>query len=135
MNSEVKMALLRYLRPIDGLPDPKGPPSFKLPSAAIANANHHVQEAIHNGKQKRGSYNSYSPIMRSDTGKYACQHGVASAAQVFSKRLEKRVIETTVCSIRDSYKKELRKKRSAEDSEVSVVPPKKCGRRFYSARS
>ena len=124
MKSLVKMALLWYLRPIDGLPDPKGLLSSEVPSAAIAEANRHIQEATHEGKRKRGTYNSYSTINCSEIGKYACQHGVATAAQVFS-RLGKRVSETTMPSIRDAYKKELRMKRSAEDSEVWVVPPKK----------
>ena len=33
------MAVCRYLKPIDGLPDPKGSLSTAIPSAAIASAN------------------------------------------------------------------------------------------------
>ena len=67
--------------------------------------------------------------MRSEIGKYACEHGVASTARVFTRRLEKPVSETTIRSIRNTYQKELRTKRSADDCEVSVLPSKKRGRR------
>ena len=33
------MALLHYLKPVDGLPDPRGPLSSHIPSLAIAEAN------------------------------------------------------------------------------------------------
>ena len=42
---EVKMALLRYLRLLNGLPDPRGLLSSKVPSG-LAEVNRHVQEAI-----------------------------------------------------------------------------------------
>ena len=34
-----RMSIRRYLKPIDGLPDPKGSLSTTIPSAAIASAN------------------------------------------------------------------------------------------------
>ena len=40
------MALLRYLKPRDGLPDPRGSLSSAMPSQAIAQANREVQEAV-----------------------------------------------------------------------------------------
>ena len=39
------MALLRYLNPIDGLPDPKGPLTSYISAQAIAEANKEVQKA------------------------------------------------------------------------------------------
>ena len=48
------MALLRCMRPIDGLPDPTGPPSCKLPSATIVEGNRLVHKVMRREKRKRG---------------------------------------------------------------------------------
>ena len=119
------------MRPVDGLPDPRGQLSLTLPSSSIVEANRYVQKVTKEAaKQKRGPYKTYSPTVHSEIGKYACQHGVVSAARVFSQRLEKTVSETTVRSIRNAYREELRKKRSrAGNDEVSILPSKKHGRR------
>ena len=78
------MALLRYLKPVDGLPDPRGSLSSSIPTQAIAEANKEVQKAIlSEAGGKRGAYQKYSPTVRSDIGKYACQHGPAAAARYF----------------------------------------------------
>ena len=53
-----RMSVRQYLKPIDGLPDPKGSLSTTIPSAAIASANWEVQKAISSGK-KRGPYKKY----------------------------------------------------------------------------
>ena len=70
------MALLRYLKPINGLPDPKGPLSSEIPSSVIAEVSREVQEATKN--KKRRPYKTYSPSVCFEIGSYACQHGVAS---------------------------------------------------------
>ena len=54
------MALLRYLQPRDGLPDPRGTLCSCLPSQAIAEANREVQKATSSTKRKRGPYKRYS---------------------------------------------------------------------------
>ena len=41
-----KMALLRYLKPADGLPVPKGPLTSSISAQAIAEANKEVQKAM-----------------------------------------------------------------------------------------
>ena len=74
------MALLRYLKPRDGLPDPRGALSLSMPSQAIAEANREVQEAT--SKAKREPYKRYSASVRAEIGKYASQHGVAATARV-----------------------------------------------------
>ena len=51
------MALLRYLKRKDGLPDPNGSLSSTISSQAIASANHEVEEAMKNERKQRGSYN------------------------------------------------------------------------------
>ena len=124
------MALLRYLKPRDGLPDPRGSLSSSMPSQAIAQANCEVQEAIQSDKGKRGPYKKYSPTVRAEIGKYACHHGVAAAARFFSRRLDKKVSETTVRSIKTAYVKlGVQQKRGAEDEgEITALPLKKRGR-------
>ena len=46
LQSSHVIALLRYMQPRDGLPDPRRPLSFCLPSQAKAQANREVQDAI-----------------------------------------------------------------------------------------
>ena len=107
----LEMALLRYLKPVDGLPDPRRSLLSSIPSSAIEEANAQVQKVI-GAKRKRGPYQTYSPRLHFKIGEYACQHGVPSAARYFSRKLNCRVSETTVRSIKDSYKIEVRKRRS-----------------------
>ena len=121
------MALLRYLKPRDGLPDPRGALSLSMPSQAIAEANREVQEATN--KVKWGPYKRYSTSVRAEIGKYASQHGVAATARVFSKRLDSPVSETTVRSIRSAYIQGVHQKQRAEDDgEIVALPLKKQGR-------
>ena len=81
-------------------------------------------------KGKRGPYKKYSPTVRAEIGKYACHHGVAAAARFFSRRLDKKVSETTVRSIRSAYVElGVQQKRGAEDEgEITALPLKKRGR-------
>ena len=46
------MALLLYLRLLNGLPDPRGSPSSEVLSALIAEANCRIQEAIQGEKNE-----------------------------------------------------------------------------------
>ena len=124
------MALLRYLKPVNGIPDPRGPLSLSIPSSVIAEANTQVKEA--EKSKKRGPYQSYSPTLRLEIGKYSCQHGVAAASRYFTRKLKRSVSETTVRSIRDAYRKELKRKRMELDDDEDValesLNPKKRGR-------
>lgn len=125
------MSLLRYLKPMNGVPDPKGPLSSSIPSYVIAEANTRVQEA-EKSRKKRGPYRSYSPTLRLEIGKYSSQHGVAAASRYFTRKLKKSVSVTTIRSIRDAYRKELklRRKRTPDlgDVELESLDPKKRGR-------
>ena len=124
------MALLRYLQPRDGLPDPRGSLSCSVPSQAIAQANKEVEALRENKKVKRGQYKRYSATDCAEIGKYACHHGVAAAARFFSRKLDKRVSESTVQSIKNAYVEGLRQKRGAEDrGDITALPLKKRGRR------
>ena len=65
------MALLKYLVPKDGLPDPKGSLSQSIPSRAIAAANDEVTKATSGAMNKRGPYRRYSPEERMEIGRYS----------------------------------------------------------------
>ena len=61
------MSIRRYLKPINGLPDPRGSLSANLPSAAIASANREVEKVTGSAK-KRGPYKKYVPnVVASNT--------------------------------------------------------------------
>ena len=89
------MSLLRSLKPVDGLPDPRGEMSARISSRissqVIAEANKEVQQAINDTMipKQRGSYMNYTPSQRAEIAKYAGQHGAAAAAQHFSNKLKK----------------------------------------------
>ena len=96
---------------------------------AIAQANEEVQEAIRTEKENHGPYKKYSPTVRAEMGKYACHHGMAAAARFFSRKLEKKVSESTVRSIKSTYVEGVRQKRRADDGgDITVLPLKKRGR-------
>ena len=109
----VDMSIRRYFKPVSGLPDPRGRLSQSIPPAAIAEANRLVQEAAHQSSaesmsRKRRPYKTYHPADRLKIAEYACDHGVAAAARFFSIKLKDKISESTVRSIRDSYKRELK---------------------------
>ena len=63
------MALWKYLKPKptkDGLPDPNGSLSAKVPSQAIAQANREVRKLLYKQDQKKdkkqGPYNRFAKI-------------------------------------------------------------------------
>lgn len=125
-----EMALLRYLKPIDGLPDPRSSLSSRIPSVAIQEANEEVRQAQASQKKKRGPYKQYSPKLCLGIGKYACQHGVSAAARYFSRKLGSKVSETTVRSIRDTYKDEVKRteRNGSEEERLCELRQRKRGR-------
>ena len=118
--------LLRYLKPKDRLPDPRGTLSSSIPAAAIAQANKEVQQATNSEKQKSGPYRKYNACVRAEIGKYASHHGVAAVSRQFSQKLSKGVSETTVRSIRSAYLKGVKRKRPTvfrgSHSQMSTSP-------------
>jgi len=73
------MALLRWLQPRNGLPDPRGSLSSSILSQAIAAANREVEEAIRTASSgKRAPYGHYSPTVWAIIGKYACSYECTS---------------------------------------------------------
>ena len=57
------MSLLRYLKPIDGLPDPRGSLSTTMSREAITAANQEIQKEL-NATKKRGQYKKYTIAWR-----------------------------------------------------------------------
>jgi hypothetical protein len=115
------------MKPIDGLPDTRGPLSRSVSPQAISEANKEVEKAKAAAGGKHGPYTKYSATHRADIGKYACQHSAAAVARHFMKRLEKPVSESTVKSIQKGYKEELR---LDNGEELKDFPAKKHGRKL-----
>ena len=68
-----KMVLLRYLKHVDRLPDPKGPLTSSMSSQAIVEAKKEVQKAMGQSSmtgKKRGIYKKYTATRCSENGKY-----------------------------------------------------------------
>ena len=72
----------------------------------------------------------YTPEQRASIGRYALVNGVRAAAKQFSKKLGVRLSESTVRSIKDSYKMEAneRKRQGADVGDIDSLPLKKRGR-------
>ena len=112
------MALLKYLSPRDGLPDPKGALSSAISPQAIAQASREVtrEHRSRSELKRRGPYARYSAAFRADIARNACANGVSKTARKFSKVLGNNVSETTVRSIKQAYIETLRKTRVDTDS-------------------
>lgn len=124
------MSLLKYFRPVDGLPDPRGSLSATMSRETIAATNQEVQKEL--APRKRGKYKQYTSAQRFSIGKYSCVHGASAAARHFSKRWGCNVSDSTVKSIKMAYLEEVRKRpRSDDGEEVTALPAKKRGRKLF----
>ena len=118
------MALLKYFKPAQGLPDPRGSLSSSVPTTMINSMNAAVEEESRRVAKQRSPYTRYDPKLRAAIGQRACQHGVAAAARYFSRKLNTNVSQSSVRSIRDAYKKKVK-----ETGEVTILHEKRRGRR------
>lgn len=116
------------------LPNPRGSLSLSIPPKAIAAANRAVtrvmqQQSSAKGK-RRGKYNIYSSELRAEIGRYAVQHGNASARRVFSTKLGVRINNSTISGIKKAYLAEREQKRARDENEdeIAELPEKKRGR-------
>ncbi|CAC5423080.1 unnamed protein product [Mytilus coruscus] len=62
-------------------------------------------------KRKRGDYNNYDDETRAKIARYAVDNGVARASRKFTSDLGRKVSETTIRSMRDTYVKLKKKER------------------------
>ena len=99
------VALLRYLKPTDELPVPKGSLSSSMEPQAIAWANEEVREAMKSVSRKHGPYWVYSADIQAKIDKYASHYGIAVLLQpcIFSRKLEKPLSKTPVHSIQNIW--------------------------------
>ena len=103
------MALLKYFKKVSALPNPDGPLSDHMPSAAIASANSEVKDLVTEDKKakKRGRYETYSDKDKARVAKRAAEFGVTSSLRHFSKEFADRPLkESTVRTWMKAYKKE-----------------------------
>ena len=71
----------------------------------------------------------YSPQVRAEIGKYASQHGIASMAKFYTRKLGHSVSESTAYSLKKAYLQSVREKRAVDDEgDVRLLPMKKRGR-------
>lgn len=72
----------------------------------------------------------YTPEVRAEIGKYASQHGSGAASAFFTRKLKRKVRQSTVHSIKIAYLECVRQKRTADssDDDVAELHPKKRGR-------
>ena len=112
------------MKPSRGLPDPKASLSASSPSQAIAEANKEVEKAMQ--ATKRGPYLQFNPSLRCEIIKYADHHGAtaaaAAAARHYLKKLEKRMCESTVKSIKVYVEELWKRPRTLASSNVKISP-------------
>ena len=127
------MALLHYLQPTRGLPDPRGPLNSQVSATTIAAANKEVEKAMKSDRTPRGKcgpYKRYSPSLRAEIAKYECMHGAGATARRYSNKLNECVSKSTVMTVKKQYEDELRKRQTTDDGEdLLVLPTKKLGRK------
>ena len=95
--------VLWYMKPIHGLPGPRGLLSASVPSRAIAKANKGVREEVMRQAGKQGPYVKLSSSWCCEIAKYAGQHGTAETARHFFEEERECVSESTVKSIKKAY--------------------------------
>ena len=100
-----EMSLLRYLKPYDGLSDPRGSLSTTMSRGDSCSQPRSPEEL--NATKKCGQYKKYSPAQRSAIGRYSSVHGAAATAKHFSKLWGCKLNDRTVNSIKKAYLDEL----------------------------
>jgi len=96
------MSLLDFfVTPKNSLSDPNGDLSEKVPRRAILSANQHVAKVVEKRKhpKRHGKYNIYSREDRAEIGWTASKISVKPTAVRFTKRLGRKVNESSVRSI------------------------------------
>ena len=115
------------------LPDPDGDLSERVSRRAILSANRQVEKVLEVKRRtkRRGKYNTYSKELRTEIGWKASRIGVKSTAARFTRRLGKKVNESTVRSMLKAYKQKegrLTRKRKVQNKPLKSLPPKKRGK-------
>ena len=119
----------------DGLPDPKGELSGKVPSRSILSANKEVRAVLNASKPRkrlRGSYDSFTPEEKAKIAKKAIENGITKTAVKYNRELQDRTLkESTVCTWVSEYRQQLELRRCTGielSFTVSKLEDKKRGR-------
>ena len=128
MSCLVAMSHLDYfqVRSSKSFPNPRGPLSTRISSAAIESANREVRALLNKELQESASSRKgkkprvYSPQERAELGKLAVDIGASAAAKRFSKKLKYPVNESTARRFKQLYLEERRAKRLREEENLTV---------------
>ena len=137
--ARVFMSILDYfsVSSSKSFPNPRGPLSNRIASAAIESANREVRAALNkellesaSSRRKEKKPRVYLPQERAEMGKLAVDIGATEAAKRFSKKLKYPINESTARRFKQLYLQERRAKRLREEEDLTVsdLPMKKRGR-------
>ena len=116
----------------DGLPDPDGELSKKIPSSSITLANSMVNEVLEKPRGKRGTYLALTPaqkyaVGKRAAGKRAAESGVTTTIRYYAKAFPDIPLkETSVRRMKNDYLSHLKTSESSEGAQE--LPGKKRGR-------
>ena len=126
------MALYKYFKPADDLPDPSGSLSSSVSPATIILANEAVKsDTSGSGSKPRGKYAKLIPEQQAAIGTYASLHCNQAAIHHFLKQLGVEVKASSVQTWKGKYVAEKRRKRKAgevKDLCVKSLPVNKHGK-------
>ena len=124
------MSVLRYFQPQQELPISRGDFSLFMSCGSFALPNREVLEATKSSdvSGKHGQYRKLDDDCQAEIGKYARYHGVAPTSRYFSSNLKKKMCESTVHSVQDSFLREAKIQRVQKIEEIMTLPKKKHGR-------
>ena len=121
------MSILDYftMTSSKSLPNPRGPLSNRIVSAAIKSDNCEIRAALNpesaSSKRKGKKPCVYSPHERAELGKLAVDIRLTNAAKRFSKKIKYPVNKSTAHRFKKLYLKEGRAKRLREEEAFSTV--------------
>ena len=112
------------------LPDPHGDLTKVVPTSSIKEANDVVSKVIAKQDAKRQEYQKISVEMKTKIAKFVVENGIKAALNKFQDKVPKAPENwnNTIRDWKDSYLREIRKKRKAGDTEDFFLPVKKRGR-------
>ena len=112
------------------LPNPTGPLSEKVDSAAIEEANKEVTAVIVSTGSKCQPYLKLTDEQRATIGRYAAEHGTVNAICCFKGGFPKDSLkESTIHGWKNGYLQELQsRRREGKDRTVKELPKRKTGR-------
>jgi len=98
--------------------------SILIPSTTVLHINNFVSKIT----ELFPCFCRYTPEVRADIAKYVCKHGTQAASTYFSRRVGKKVSQSSVHLIKLSYVECMKGSRGCpSDIEVAKLPPKKHG--------